>query len=69
MPMCEKCWANAYDPHENQSERYLQLVAVENCTPEEQAGTDAEVCAFCKRKTMHQYAKVCMVCGGKEIAS
>jgi hypothetical protein len=63
MPMCEKCWVAAYDPNGNQSERYLELVKVSHCTPEEQAGTDAGYCPMCKRQTVHQYAQACMVCG------
>lgn len=51
MPMCEKCWADAYDPYsaESQVDRYNRIMEERNkagkiCTPEQQAGDwwDAE---------------------------
>lgn len=64
---CEKCWRDAGgDP-----ERYRELLnardkAGTRCTPEEQAGPDATECPGCKRKTVHQLAKVCMTFGCEE---
>ena len=49
-----------------QAEHYADLVterAESPCTAEEQAGEDATQCPKCKRKTIHQYAKVCCACG------
>ena len=66
MPTCEKCWDMSYRPFANADESrlevYNRLVAMENCTPEEQAGCCATVCPVCNRKAVHQYAKVCMAC-------
>ena len=61
MPMCEKCWIDAYKMEwygdGNQADNYKILLdeRKENpCTPEQQAGQDAKICPKCKRKTMHQ---------------
>jgi hypothetical protein len=62
MPSCEKCWRDAGgDPRE-----YAVLVESRNrpgkeCSPEEQAGTEATMCPFCLRRTVHMYSQVCMV--------
>jgi len=72
MPSCEKCWKDAgYIAHSkmtSKAEEYYKLVEQrdrdgETCSPEEQAGTEATICPVCERKTVHQYAKVCMACG------
>jgi len=68
MPSCEKCWGDAYmrthtNPTKSQAEHYQDLIKERNCTPEEQAGNDAEECPKCKRKAMHVICKVCMNCG------
>jgi len=66
MPSCEKCWEDAF----GNPEKYRELIEERKndpCTPEEQAGEDATECPKCKRKTVHQYAKICMVCGNKEL--
>lgn len=71
MASCEKCWGDAYmrsreNPMKAQAAHYMELIAerAENpCTPEDQAGKNAKVCQRCKRKTIHQYAKVCCACG------
>jgi hypothetical protein len=55
MSACERCWADAYDPYGDQSARYRALVAERNCTPEQQAGRDADQCPSCKRMTLHQH--------------
>jgi hypothetical protein len=67
MASCEKCWGDAYVKSlytgYSQAECYNKLLKErENnpCTPEEQAGEDATICPKCGRKTIHQYAKVCM---------
>ena len=70
MPSCEKCWNDAYmrthtDPTKSQTEHYQDLIKERECTPEQQAGRDATTCPACQRKTVHQYAKICMNCGVK----
>ena len=74
MPSCEKCWGDSYlralTSFKDQSECYHDLIQERNskpCTPEEQAGSDASICPECHRKTIHQYAKVCMSCGCSEL--
>jgi len=62
MAACEKCWRDAGgNPYEY--ERLLVLRKGNACTPEEQAGDDATNCPTCKRRTVHQYAHVCTLCG------
>jgi len=57
MPSCERCWEEAG----GSPDRYHELLAINKCTPEEQAGRDAGICPQCKRKTMHQLVTdVCM---------
>lgn len=61
MPTCEKCWNDSG----GNPRVYARLTEDRNlshqvCTPEEQAGTDADICPVCKRKTLHQMAHVCM---------
>ena len=69
MPSCEKCWGDAYykyrfvDPFKSQAEHYQELIKERDCTPEEQAGSDATGCAECKRVAVHQIIKQCMACG------
>ncbi len=66
MASCEKCWKDA----QGSTEKYQQLIKEREdnpCSPEEQAGLDAEVCKKCKRKTVHQHIKVCMVCGVRKV--
>ena len=67
MASCEKCWNDAYVrsrlSFKDQAECYSDLIKERKdnpCTPEEQAGEDATLCPKCKRKTVHQYVKVCM---------
>jgi hypothetical protein len=59
---CEKCWVDAYDPYGGQVDRYRELVRKHSCTPEEHAGAEAGWCPTCERRTVHQYARVCVVC-------
>ena len=67
MASCEKCWRDANrDPYGNVADEYDRLLherAARPCTPEQQAGDDATECPRCERRTMHQYAKVCTICG------
>ena len=65
MASCEKCWR---DSNGNPDE-YHRLIGSRYCTPEEQAGEDATICPKCNKRTVHQYAKVCMIsnCDYKEI--
>jgi len=54
----------------NQATIYSRLIkerekSGENCTPEEQAGYDAQECSKCRRMTIHQVLKYCVICGGK----
>jgi len=65
MSACERCWSEA-QTNEDPSARYLQLVrsrtGERTCSPEEQAGSDAEECPDCKRMTRHQHTGECMLC-------
>ena len=58
MASCEKCWRDA----RGNPDRYAELVMQRECTPEEQAGPDAERCPVCKRMTLHQHTGECMNC-------
>ncbi|HDZ15038.1 hypothetical protein LCGC14_1523770 [marine sediment metagenome] len=64
MASCEKCWADAGSAMTgNMVEQYHKLIDERKetpCTPEEQAGLSAYICGECGRRTVHQYAKVCM---------
>ena len=55
MSSCEKCWSDS-----RESDNYTELVRSRNCTPEEQAGEDANRCGGCKRMALHQYTHECM---------
>lgn len=68
MPSCEKCWNEAnrnslFGLVNSMPEEYSRLIKINKCTPEEQAGEDATTCDICDRKTVHQYARICMICG------
>ena len=58
MASCEKCWSES----EN-TDQYHELLKIRKCTPEEQAGEESGFCPVCERKTIHQYAKSCVICG------
>ena len=62
MACCEKCWKLA----DGRLDAYNLLIKTKKCTPEEQAGKDATDCPICVRRTVHQYAKFCVVCGWEE---
>lgn len=64
MPTCEKCWTDAHrDPYADSIAEYQRLCNSRTCTPEEQAGPDAGLCARCCRRTLHQHCGICMRCG------
>jgi len=68
MASCEKCWSDAHRGDQfSVADEYLRLVKEreENpCTPEQQAGDEAEQCPSCDRATVQPvYVKVCMACG------
>lgn len=70
MASCEKCWSDAGIDARllggEKAERYGELIEKRKanpCTPEEQAGPDAEVCPQCDRRTIHQWTGECMACG------
>ena len=70
---CEKCWSDSYayfdSDGKSQTQRYHALLIKrrENpCTPEQQAGPDANECPYCKRFTIHQYVKTCVICLKKQ---
>jgi len=65
MSGCEKCWRDAHgDPYESVTSRYHELLAIRNCTPEEQAGPDAAPCVECGgRMVRHQWTGECMADG------
>ena len=58
MASCEKCWGDSftmtYGTGEDRVKKYQQLIKDRDCTPEEQAGRDADTCSKCDRKTVHQ---------------
>lgn len=59
MSSYERCWREAG----GDAERYYELCRTRPaCTPEEQAGEDARVCAACGRRAVHQHAGECMAC-------
>ena len=53
---CEKCWRDSM----GNADQYLYLVRTRpECTPEQQAGPDADECPVCHRRTMHQHCHRC----------
>ena len=70
MSACEKCWSDAgrettYGGSESKAQAYNRLMEERKanpCTPEQQAGQDADECPFCHRMTLHQWTKEPM-CG------
>ena len=69
MASCEWCWdrsaEEAHGTGKDQVEIYERLVRENDCTPEQQAGTEAHWCLNCRRKTVHQHTHRCMACGYK----
>lgn len=65
MSSCEKCWKDSG----GSADKYQALIkerVLTPCTPEEQAGENAEFCKHCNRVTIHQYVKRCVICGIKK---
>jgi hypothetical protein len=61
---CEKCWRDAAGSSDPVM-RYVELLSARYdhpCTPEEQAGPDAQKCPGCGRMTLHQWSRQPM-CG------
>ena len=61
MSACEKCWRDSRSADEPNVE-YVRLIESRQCTPEEQAGPDADECPVCERMTKHQHTGELM-CG------
>jgi hypothetical protein len=59
MASCESCWAEAG----GDADEYARLLKARTCGPEQQAGPDATLCPECRRRTVHQHARICMSCG------
>ncbi len=70
MYSCERCWSDAnrisFWGEEDHSVVYQNLLKTQQCTPEENAGPDSTLCVKCKRKTIHQHVKQCVICGENE---
>lgn len=67
MSACEKCWRDAHrDPYLSVPDEYRRLLSERvgdlACSPEQQAGPDATVCAVCGFTTCHQITGECMCC-------
>jgi hypothetical protein len=67
MSSCEKCWSDsAMHRLFGDGPDYRELLARRNgvtereCTPEEQAGEDAQDCPLCGRRSLHQFTRECM---------
>ncbi len=60
MSICEKCWSDARGEAGAYGELLKERQGVNQCTPEQQAGTHATACPDCHRFTWHQYADECM---------
>lgn len=55
MSSCEKCWRDSQRGGVGDSVAlYHKLIRERKCSPEDQAGPDAESCPSCQRKTKHQ---------------
>jgi len=64
MPGCQKCWNDAVFSG-NKAAEYNRLIDERKdnpCTPEEQAGREADICPKCKRKALHEINNQCMNC-------
>jgi ribosomal protein L37E len=60
--ICERCWKVSKGSRGNRFRTYESLVQNHTCTPEEQAGDNAEICKHCGRKTYHVSTERCMNC-------
>ena len=73
MPSCERCWRDSrMQELTGSGPTYQELLAErgpDGCTPEQQAGPDARVCATCGRRAIHQHVTDwCMACNTKREA-
>ena len=64
MALCVKCLIES-DASDDQFDEYDRLIESHKCTPEQQAGEDAELCETCTRYTIQTYNDVCMTPGCK----
>lgn len=66
MASCEKCWEAAHREARltdgDVVTIYRRLLQRNDCSLEEQAGEAARPCS-CGRRTVHQYAGICLSCG------
>ena len=62
MAVCEKCWEES-QLYKDPLKAYYGLIKKRKCSPEEQAGRDAEQYPICGRYSMHIHCNVCMACG------
>jgi len=67
---CEARWSNAHELQftrgfDSQGAAYLSLVLYCSHSAEERAGPDAGSCLMCDRRTIHQHAHECVICGHK----
>ncbi len=74
MPTCEKCWRDAHVGDFDVAANYSRLIEERKgdpCSPEEQAGENAQRCSVCGRITLHQHTGECMngVCVTVNLAS
>jgi hypothetical protein len=64
MSSCERCWRIArirsHDGGIDHLDAYREELAINQCTPEQQAGPDAERYPVCRRMTLHQYTREAM---------
>ena len=70
MPSCERCWSDSrMQDITGVGPTYQELLAARGptgCTPEQQAGPDARVCATCGRRAIHQVCTDwCMACNAQ----
>lgn len=66
MLSCERCWADsALARYNGEEDAYRRLLRERQgqCTPEQQAGPDAQECPRCGRRALHQHCSICMHCG------
>lgn len=60
MASCEKCWSDSGSSSEAYQALLQERTGKLMCSPEEQAGVDAEYCTHCLRRTIHQHTKQCV---------
>ena len=65
MSTCEKCWRDAHVGDFDVATNYSRLIEERKdnpCSPEEQAGENAQGCSVCGGITLHQHTGECMNC-------